>query len=71
MSSPKRFHYSWHSSGVENRLSRAHILGMPHQSKFYPKTTKDGRWTVRMWRDFPSEPEIIRPISALALLTTD
>lgn len=45
-------------------------------------TVEDGWWPAVIvkrssdavtlkWRDFPSEPEIVRPISALALLNTD
>lgn len=45
-------------------------------------TVEDGWWPAIVikrsseavtlkWRDFPSEPEIVRPISALALLNTD
>lgn len=41
----------WRGPGLEIEVSAAHIRGMPDKSKFYPKTTKDGRWTVRIFTE--------------------
>jgi hypothetical protein len=62
----------WHGSGLEIQASAAHILRMPDKSKFYPKTTQGGRWTVRIFTghgpdshvgDFETEEEAQRWIS--------
>jgi hypothetical protein len=67
---------------ISTSLPRSAAQLAPGHLVIAQATIEDGWWPAIIikrsaeavtlkWRDFPGEPEIVRPISALALLTTD